>query len=82
MVNALIQQGPLSISFNAEQLQFYKYGVWNPPGCDSIHLDHAVLLVGYGTQRGALGKKPYWLVTEQLGCEVGQVMAFTVIRLG
>ena len=55
MVNALIQQGPLSISFNAEQLQFYKYGVWNPPGCDSIH---AVLLVGYG-------------LTEQLGLKWG-----------
>ena len=71
MVNALIQHGPLSIIFNAGQLQFYKYGIWNPPDCNNIHLNHAVLLVGYGTQRGALGKKPYWLVKNSWGVKWG-----------
>ena len=71
MVNALIQQGPLSIIFNAKQLQFYQYGIWNPPDCDNIDLTHAVLLVGYGTQRGALGKKPYWLVKNSWGVKWG-----------
>ena len=40
MVDALIQQGPLSIAINAELLQFYKYGVWDPLICKNTNLDH------------------------------------------
>ena len=40
MVTALLETGPLSVLINAEFLQFYKYGVWNLPGCDPESLDH------------------------------------------
>ena len=63
MRNALVQHGPLSILLNAQQLQFYQYGVWNPPDCDKFDRDHAVLLVGYGTEKGVNGRnEPYWLI--------------------
>ena len=42
MVDTLIQQGPLSIAINAELLQFYKYGAWDPPFCKNTNLDHGV----------------------------------------
>ena len=47
MVNALIQQGPLSIAINAELLQFYKFGVWNPPGCKTTNLDHGTTFFSF-----------------------------------
>lgn len=48
---ALVSTGPLSVLLDAENLQWYKGGVWNPDngpfGCydDVNSLDHAVLLV-------------------------------------
>ena len=42
MVNGLIQLGPLSVAMNADWLQFYKFGVWDPLGCSSSSLDHGI----------------------------------------
>ena len=58
----LVNHGPLSVLLNAELLQFYHSGVYDPIFCDPSALDHAVLLVGYGVSSGLFGKKPYWLV--------------------
>jgi C1A family cysteine protease len=59
---ALITQGPISIGIDASQtsLSFYHRGVYYDPKCGNTvnDLDHAVLLVGYGTTNG----EPYWLV--------------------
>jgi len=46
--------GPLSVALNASSLQFYKSGIYNPWDifCNPKDLDHAVLLVGYGSQNG------------------------------
>jgi hypothetical protein len=57
------QNGPISIAFNANGMDFYIHGVtgctqgWCDSGsidhhvpCDPAVLDHAVLIVGYGTQ--------------------------------
>ena len=74
MINALVQHGPLSISLNAQQLQFYQHGVWNPPHCahDTFDLNHAVLLVGYGTEEGVNGRnEPYWLIKNSWGVKWG-----------
>lgn len=55
----LFTNGPLSVALNAEQLQFYSGGVFNPMRCDPKNLDHGVLMVGFG---GMDGSQPYWVV--------------------
>jgi cathepsin L len=54
--------GPIAIAIDAslQSFQNYKGGVYNDTACKNGNndLDHAVLLVGYGTLNGI----PYWLV--------------------
>ncbi len=41
MMSVLVNQGPLSVLINAELLQFYHSGVWDPiVKCDPASLDH------------------------------------------
>ena len=49
MQTALLQQGPLSVLINAELLQFYRSGVWDPFfKCDPQGLDHGnIILIEY-----------------------------------
>lgn len=59
---ALVNEGPISIGIDAahKSLVFYANGVYYEPTCGNTvdDLDHAVLLVGYGT----LNNQDYWLV--------------------
>lgn len=59
---ALVENGPISVAINAspKTLTFYSNGVLDDPKCtgDEMSLNHAVLLVGYGTLQG----KDYWLI--------------------
>lgn len=59
---ALVNEGPISIAIDAahKSFVFYASGVFYEPECKNKpdDLDHAVLLVGYGTLYG----EPYWLV--------------------
>ncbi|CAD5117923.1 DgyrCDS6668 [Dimorphilus gyrociliatus] len=59
---SLVSQGPISIGIDASHrsLSFYSHGVYSDPKCGNKpeDLDHAVLLVGYGTLDG----KDYWLI--------------------
>lgn len=81
MLSSLLKQGPLSVLINAEFLQFYHSGVWDPIlKCDPKSLDHAVLLVGYGTHNGLFSKKPYWLVKNSWGHKWGEDGYFKLIR--
>lgn len=53
---ALVKFGPLSIGVDAEPVpfRFYSSGVLDVEEChsDPNHIDHAVLLVGYGVEDG------------------------------
>ena len=80
MKNALVQLGPLSVILNAQQLQFYHHGVWNPPDCDTFDLNHAVLLVGYGTEKGINGNEQYWLIKNSWGTGWGTDGYFKLAR--
>ncbi|CAB3361153.1 Hypothetical predicted protein [Cloeon dipterum] len=59
---ALSKHGPISVAIDASHktFSFYSNGVYFEPKCgsSSFDLDHAVLLVGYGTLNG----KDYWLI--------------------
>ena len=69
--------GPLSVALNAQLLQFYHKGVFDPKlPCDPAKLDHGVLLVGYGTDAGA----DYWVVKNSWGSKWGEDGYFRIAR--
>eukprot|EP00267_Zea_mays_P056422 XP_023156458.1 cysteine proteinase 1-like [Zea mays] len=65
----LIKHGPLAIGINAAYMQTYIEGMPCPYICGR-HLDHVVLLVGYGAAGFApirLKDKPYWIIKNSWG---------------
>jgi C1A family cysteine protease len=72
----LAKNGPLSIGINASWLQLYVGGISNPLICSPKHLDHGVLIVGYGEQNG----KKFWKVKNSWGAGWGEQGYFRIIR--
>eukprot|EP00801_Mesodinium_rubrum_P005164 Mrub_05167.p1 GENE.Mrub_05167~~Mrub_05167.p1 ORF type:complete len:366 (+),score=119.75 Mrub_05167:130-1098(+) len=74
----LVEKGPLSVVLNAALLQFYKGGIFNPWDmfCNKKSLDHAVLLVGYGSEKGT----DYWVVKNSWGSKWGEQGYFRIKR--
>jgi cathepsin F len=74
--------GPLSVALDATfAFQFYKRGVLNPKGLiggcgKDPELNHAVLIVGYGTDGG----KDYWTVKNSWGAKWGEEGYFRFTR--
>ncbi|KAG7328571.1 hypothetical protein KOW79_008515 [Hemibagrus wyckioides] len=54
--------GPISVAIDASlsTFQLYHSGIYDEPMCSSIHLNHAVLVVGYGTEDWIW--QDFWLV--------------------
>ncbi|XP_037079572.1 procathepsin L-like [Pollicipes pollicipes] len=60
LLDAVAGHGPVSVSIDAskQSFQLYRGGIYNEPSCSKLHLDHGVLVVGYGTDSGI----DYWIV--------------------
>ncbi|PVD37087.1 hypothetical protein C0Q70_04080 [Pomacea canaliculata] len=69
---ALMATGPLSVALDASLLQFYHSGVFGPVlGCSKTDLNHAVLMVGFGVEKGIVEQKPYWKIKNSWGSRWG-----------
>lgn len=49
--NVVAEIGPVAVAIDASQESFFSYanGVYYDPLCSTVVINHAVLLVGYGT---------------------------------
>ncbi|XP_044513495.1 procathepsin L-like [Gracilinanus agilis] len=71
LMEAVATVGPVSAGIDTSNpsFRFYQSGVYFEPQCSSSNLNHAVLVVGYGSE-GIDGKK-YWIVKNSWGEEWG-----------
>jgi len=61
---------PVSVEVDASHISFqaYKSGVYYEPACQEHNLNHAMLVVGYGTDNGT----DYWIVKNTWGTSWGE----------
>jgi len=81
MPTFLVNVGPLSIALNADLLMDYSSGIVNPStsaDCDPTSLDHAVLIVGYGTDSGS--GQAYWIVKNSWNTSWGENGYFRIAK--
>lgn len=67
---AVASVGPVAVAVNAMLPSFhlYKGGLYNAPDCNPRFINHAVLVVGYGSDKG----QDYWLVKNSWGMDWGE----------
>ncbi|XP_066523113.1 cathepsin S, ortholog 1 [Hoplias malabaricus] len=65
LLQAIATVGPISVGINGKLASFHRYksGIYNDPHCDSRSVNHAVLLVGYGQEKG----QDYWIIKNSWG---------------
>eukprot|EP00245_Coleochaete_scutata_P016469 TRINITY_DN7704_c0_g1_i1.p1 TRINITY_DN7704_c0_g1~~TRINITY_DN7704_c0_g1_i1.p1 ORF type:complete len:382 (+),score=87.73 TRINITY_DN7704_c0_g1_i1:75-1220(+) len=79
----LLKYGPLAVGINAAFMQTYMGGVSCPLLCNRHHLDHGVLLVGYGKSGfspARLRHKPYWVIKNSWGAHWGEEGYYKICR--
>jgi cathepsin L len=77
LAEALVVHGPIAISVDASEWHTYETGIFN--GCNyanNITINHAVQLVGYGTE----GSTPYWIVRNSWSAGFGENGYIRLIR--
>jgi hypothetical protein len=67
IAQALVKYGPLSIAVDATPFQSYSSGVMQNPSCSKTKIDHAVNIVGYGTD-----KIQYWKIRNSWSASWGE----------
>ncbi|KAF9623127.1 hypothetical protein IFM89_037643 [Coptis chinensis] len=79
----LVKNGPLAVGINAAYMQTYRAGVSCPYICSKRRLDHAILLVGFGSAGFApirLKEKPYWILKNSWGQNWGEDGFYKICR--
>ncbi|CAH1392197.1 unnamed protein product [Nezara viridula] len=67
---AVARVGPISVAVSAgnRNFRFYGGGVFDGNGCNTMILDHGVLVVGYSSENG----KDYWIIKNSWGPTWGE----------
>jgi cathepsin F len=78
MAAFLVANGPISMAMDAGILQTYTSGIIKPSAndCSKTQLDHALVIVGFGTQ----GTTEFWIVRNSWGESWGEKGYFRIIR--
>jgi cathepsin L len=77
LLTAVATIGPIAVSVDAKKWSSYTKGIFN--GCDTdvdYDIDHAVQLVGYGTDSGT----DYWIVRNSWGPNWGEMGYIRLLR--
>ena len=78
MLKILENNGPIEVAIWADPLQTYYGGVLMEAQCDSTQIpNHAVTLVGYGTDENGV---PYWKIKNSWGSNWGESGYFRLER--
>ncbi|XP_058793261.1 cathepsin L-like [Phymastichus coffea] len=81
LTEAVATIGPIAVAMDASHFSFqnYRSGIYYEPKCknQNDYLDHAVLIVGYGTTENGIN---YWLVKNSWGHSWGENGYFKIPR--
>jgi cathepsin L len=77
LVNAVATVGPIAISVAADAWFSYRSGIFDGCGVNA-DIDHAVQLVGYGTEKGT----DYWIVRNSWGASWGEKGYIRIKKFG
>ncbi|GIY33313.1 cathepsin L [Caerostris darwini] len=78
LMQAVATVGPVSVGIHAGSHGFmnYKSGIYDVEDCNSEDLNHGVLVVGYGSEKG----KDYWIVKNSWGSKWGEDGYIRMVR--
>ncbi|MGH0133734.1 UNVERIFIED_CONTAM: hypothetical protein FKN15_025416 [Acipenser sinensis] len=70
LADAVATTGPITVTADASNpiFQFYNSGIYDELDCNGNNLNHAVLLVGYGTEGG----QDYWIINNRPAMQPNQ----------
>lgn len=76
LLDAVANVGPVAVEMNASHLSDYSSGIFQDESCPPHALNHAVLIVGYGSDNG----QDYWIVKNSWGSDWGESGYFKIVR--